>query len=376
VRRCKLEEAEATFRIENFDIAFRANSGPYKQGAVYRERNVFQSKQVMRCGPYEFRFGVAWRLDECLNVTNASTIGLFVEKPEGPPISASLEMTLTNINKDKSRVKVWNMKPYGNTRAWARIDRPFSEGNGSFATLSEVLNKDHGFLHDGALVATYKIQVATQDSSSAERDEHPTNVQMLQTMSADFESLFDSGQNADVQLKVGSETLDCHSLIIAARSPVFNAMLSHDMAEKRSKCIEIQDLDVASVRALIKFLYTGKLEAELEDNDSTIGLLKASHRYEVTDLVQACVQALTRSLTEASAVDRLMVADLLGNVTLRKKCVDFLTASSDRMVAIQQLPEFQEMVKKRPHVMADLLTQLFPCDEASPASKRPRGAKV
>merc|ERR1740139_640623 len=117
-------------------------------------------------------------------------------------------------------------------------------------------------------------------------------------MSAHLDKLFSSGRRADVQLRVGSETIEAHSLILSARSPVFDAMWSHDMSESRTRSVEIGDLDVPAVRAMVKFIYTGKLVTECSNDDSTVALLKAAHRYEVSDLVQVCVQALTRNLTE------------------------------------------------------------------------------
>lgn len=46
-------------------------------------------------------------------------------------------------------------------------------------------------------------------------------------------SLLRSGQNSDVKLVVGGSTFPCHSNILAARSPVFAAMFTHDMIESR-----------------------------------------------------------------------------------------------------------------------------------------------
>merc|ERR1740139_12396 len=93
---CELEKAEATLRIENFNAAFRVASGPFKKDLDYNEANVITSKQVLRCGVREFRFGVAWRLDKELNVTDESTIGLFVLNPNSGTMAAALEMTLVN----------------------------------------------------------------------------------------------------------------------------------------------------------------------------------------------------------------------------------------------------------------------------------------
>mmetsp|Transcript_67423 Transcript_67423/g.181385 ORF Transcript_67423/g.181385 Transcript_67423/m.181385 type:complete len:379 (-) Transcript_67423:277-1413(-) len=374
VHHCDVARAEATFRSENLDAAFRVASGPFKNNAGFCEANVIRSKQIIRCGLRGFRFGVAWRLDKDLNVTDESTLGLFVEEfSRGGVIAAAIEMTLKNTGSGASISKVWPMRRYP-APFCALIDKPFEAGLGGIVKLRDLLRKENGFLHDGALVATYKIQCATQGSGIELRDKSQVELQRLQGMSAHFEKLFDTGRHADVALRMGSSTIEAHSVILSARSPVFDAMWSHEMSEKRTKCVDIGDLDVASVRDMVKFMYTGKLVTELKNDDMTVASLKTAHRYEVADLVEECIQALINNLTEALALDRLMVADLLGNAALKSSCLDFIIASSDRMVAIQKLPEFQESARACPHLMVDLWSAAFPAS-VEPASKCPRTAE-
>jgi len=374
VHHCDVARGEATFRIENFDAAFRVASGPFKKNAGFCEANVIRSKQIIRCGLRAFRFGVAWRLDKDLNVTDDSTLALFVhEIGRGGDITPAMQMTLESTRSGASISRVWSMKRHS-VSVWSLLDKPFEAGLGGFVKLEDVLRKENGFLHDGALVATYKIQCATQGSGIELRDKSQVELHRLQGMSAHFKKLFETGRHADVQLRVGSSTIEAHSVILSARSPVFDAMWSHEMSEKRTKCVDIDDLDVASVRDMVKFMYTGKLLTELENNDVTVALLKTAHRYEVADLVAECIQALTNNLTEALALDRLMVADLLGSAALKSSCLDFITASSDRMVAIQKLPEFQELARACPHLMVELWSGAFPASE-EPASKCPRTAE-
>merc|ERR1712147_541333 len=99
--------------------------------------------------------------------------------------------------------------------------------------------------------------------------------------------------------------------------------------------------------------YTGNLAIERNDFETLVALLKAAHRYAVSNLVNECIRSLSSELTERLALELLLVADLLGVSTLRSTCVDFLTSSSDRMVAVQQLPEFQKLLQC-PSAMAAL----------------------
>lgn len=59
----------------------------------------------------------------------------------------------------------------------------------------------------------------------------------------DLRNLLDSQMFSDVTIQVGDERIQAHRNILAARSPVFAAMLSSGMTEGREKKIAIKDLD-------------------------------------------------------------------------------------------------------------------------------------
>ena len=49
----------------------------------------------------------------------------------------------------------------------------------------------------------------------------------------DLSLLFSNGDHSDVELICGKKTFACHKSILAARSPVFEAMFLVDMEEKK-----------------------------------------------------------------------------------------------------------------------------------------------
>merc|ERR1711920_795173 len=170
----------------------------------------------------------------------------------------------------------------------------------------------------------------------------------------------DSGRMADVVVRVGDEQIRAHSNILAARSPVFDAMWSTSMKEQAEKEVTITDLDVVAVQRMIRFMYTGALSPELSNDNETIALLEAGHRYEVPVLVDLCVSALSSRLTVEIVAERLMVADLAGLDSLRRTCLAFITSSSGRVAAVQATEGFTQLAKKRPHLALDILAMAFP----------------
>ncbi len=56
------------------------------------------------------------------------------------------------------------------------------------------------------------------------------------------------------------DTLSCHKVILAARSPVFRAMFEHDgTAEAKEDCAEIKDVTTDTMKKLLDFVYTDKV---------------------------------------------------------------------------------------------------------------------
>ena len=70
----------------------------------------------------------------------------------------------------------------------------------------------------------------------------------------------------------------CHQNILAGRSSVFDAMFSHDMEERRSSKVDIQDLDSDTVHDMIIYIYSGKVE---KIDDKAPGLLSAAEKYDL-----------------------------------------------------------------------------------------------
>jgi len=124
--------------------------------------------------------------------------------------------------------------------------------------------------------------------------------------------------------------------------------------------VTIDDLEPTAVRAMVKFMYTGTLDNELANDSITVALMKAAHKYEVADLFDHCIAVLSSDLTEECALNHLMLADMFGSERLRGTCLEFVTRSSQRIARVQQSLTFQELVKTRPHLLAEILAAGFP----------------
>jgi hypothetical protein len=71
-----------------------------------------------------------------------------------------------------------------------------------------------------------------------------------------LKQLLQSEDVVDVKLNIGTAQLNAHRCILCARSPVFNAMLTLDMAERTTGTIIIDDMDLEVMKECLVFMYT------------------------------------------------------------------------------------------------------------------------
>lgn len=188
-----------------------------------------------------------------------------------------------------------------------------------------------------------------------------------------LERLLKSRDRSDVTFEVDGESFPAHRLILAARSPVFNAELFGSMAEASMASIKIKDMKAWVFKAMLHFIYTDRLpehdmEPESETGDASLAeretvfaqhLLVAADRYGIEGLRVICEERLCKNVNMESVMSTLDLAERLNCVGLKDVCLGFIAvpknflrlALSDRYVNLMQscpnlLNELQEKVSR------------------------------
>uniref|UniRef100_A0A0E0CED3 BTB domain-containing protein n=1 Tax=Oryza meridionalis TaxID=40149 RepID=A0A0E0CED3_9ORYZ len=158
--------------------------------------------------------------------------------------------------------------------------------------------------------------------------------------------LLDSGDGSDVTFIVGGETFATHRAVLAARSPVFRAELFGDMSESTSPSITLQEMEPATFRALLCFIYTDDLPGHNGDGDDDEHdggspatdtfqhLLAVADRYALDRLKLMCAQKLLNNMTADSVADVLALAETYSCPELKNKCIDFFAADNNFKKAV------------------------------------------
>jgi speckle-type POZ protein len=162
------------------------------------------------------------------------------------------------------------------------------------------------------------------------------------------------GTGADVMLVVSGKCFPAHRAILASRSPVFKAALFGDMMEKRSRSVEIRDIEPQVFGAMLGFIYTDSVP-ELDQHDGVVvaqHLLAAADMYGLDGLKIMCEEKLSNGATVETAATTLALAEQHGCPRLRARCVEVVAANLDAVMATEG---YKHLMASSPLVMNDLL---------------------
>lgn len=221
-------------------------------------------------------------------------------------------------------------------------------------SLGEILDPASGWLHDGALRVKGRLEVVREKSLGS-------NLALQAPghgLPVAFKAFLESAQLADLVLKVGTEHLQVHSQILAARSPVFLRMLSSPMREAAEREVVIEDLPFAAVKSLVSAIYTDSIEEGLaEDVQLLLGLLQAAHRFEVESVMQQCATLLAAAVTVENVVNIFECAALLVLEELKSECLGFIQRN---IGAVQSTDAYEDLVERKPKLLKDILSAVAP----------------
>jgi len=217
----------------------------------------------------------------------------------------------------------------------------------------EVL-EDGGVL-DIRAVITFKGKVRNISHKVEEKEE----VVMGEAVGKDLYSSFQQQEFTDFEIVCEDRNLQCHKVVLAARSPVFRAMLLNDMEESTRARVEPKEFNSQTMSMLLKFLYTGTIEQELLDKNAE-AVFKAADYYEVTGLKQICEKSLMRKVTIGNMLEMLVLADMYKAPDLREATKSLIVANSKELLKKRQ---WKERLKESGHLVFEILEAVIKKEE-------------
>lgn len=141
-----------------------------------------------------------------------------------------------------------------------------------------------------------------------------------QTVASDIKRMFNDELFTDFQLKTNDgEVLKAHKVILAARSPVFFAMLTNDLEEAQTGSVKVRDFNRQIMKEVLRFVYQNEVE---NVDEIASDLIFAAEKYQLEQLQELCVESLIATTTAVNVLKNFAIADFVpGSKKLFDRCL-------------------------------------------------------
>jgi len=286
---------------------------------------------------------------------NASFLGIFVKHKEGNSHRFLIKSVIQLLDgqgvksvpvdlpgKVLSSKQMHGTKKYIEREALLANSHLYSEDSITFLLEAEICQP-------GTRTSVVETGPGVSAALGGLAEPHPSTLSSRHSI--DMLQLLNSGQLADIKIVANGTEIKAHRNILAARSPVFAAMFSHDMAEQRKNEVVISDLGGPVVRAMLEYIYAGTYT----ESEHTPALLEAADKYDLPELKAACESSLARDLGLANCLQLIVLADKHSAQGLRAAALQFIVRNLAKVVSDAG---WQVHLAPHSHIMAQIISSV------------------
>lgn len=161
-----------------------------------------------------------------------------------------------------------------------------------------------------------------------------------------------------VDIVIGTGQVKAHKSILAARSPVFAAMLQHDTKEKCTNTIIVEDIDVSTFQMMLKFIYSNNLERGDWSANNAYNLLPVADKYMLHELKEKCEQLLINHVSRDNCGKLLGYADINSAEKLKYAAMKIVKSELKMRKIPQETMEKLQTCSDYCKMFADLALQI------------------
>jgi len=228
-------------------------------------------------------------------------------------------------------------------------------GTDKYIALSDLYDEENYLLPNGDLKILVQILIddGVCDEDSSNSWVAPQDLPQT-ALSQDFSALLGCEELSDVVVAAAGEEFKAHKCVLAARSPVFSAMFTHKMKEKKRNRVDITDLEAFIVKDMLAYIYTGYAPSMGTNPED---LLEAADKYQLSNLKRQCEDRLRSAdwLDVDSAARLLVLADTHNADILRDAVITYINNNAP---AVQDSEGWLRVEKEHPRVIAAVYRRL------------------
>ncbi|TKR60967.1 hypothetical protein L596_028143 [Steinernema carpocapsae] len=167
----------------------------------------------------------------------------------------------------------------------------------------------------------------------------------------DFEAMFkEDDRLSDFTILCGDREIKVHKFVLAARSPVFSAMLEPHTEESKTSKVTIDDIDYDVLHEMLFFMYSGR-----SNNLSSmpLELLSAADRFQLNGLKDLANHVLRNGLAIDSVCRYLVFADMHSASELKADAIRFISANIKTVI---ETDGWKAMVGDHPELVTEVVS--------------------
>ena len=158
-------------------------------------------------------------------------------------------------------------------------------------------------------------------------DWHSSTVQPNEHVTKLMETIYLERQHTDVTFVAEGEEIKAHKCILSANSDVLQRMLQQPMKEATSNIIEVTDITIETMEAMLEFMYTGRVKEM--DRNIAAALLAVAEKYNMQAMKVLCLIELHHRLNTSNVVDTLHLARLYRSKELKETCIKYIAHNKE-----------------------------------------------
>ncbi|KAL4195547.1 hypothetical protein AMTRI_Chr05g73830 [Amborella trichopoda] len=183
-------------------------------------------------------------------------------------------------------------------------------------------------------------------------------------LGAYFGALLETLEDSDAVFDVSGEKVLAHKIVLAARSPVFQAQF-FNVSEETNGEIVVTDLEPKVFKAMIHFIYKDTLvDEEEEEFTSSFGssssvaerlpakLLAAADKYELERLRRLCESKLCKDISVSTVASTLALAERHHATELKAMCLKY---AAENLADVMCSDAFEQMKDEFPFLQSEIL---------------------
>ncbi|CAD6192167.1 unnamed protein product [Caenorhabditis auriculariae] len=196
---------------------------------------------------------------------------------------------------------------------------------------------------------TCTFDSVTKSRSNSELTSIPIPPPKPDEVAKDLEPMFRDGKHSDFTIIAGGREIPTHRIVIAARSPVFAAMLEPHTEEAQTGRVVLPDIDYEVMYELLMYMYTGR-----SPHLASYGLeiLAAADRFQLPGLKEMADVAVRSTFTVESACRQLVYADMYSAPDLKREAINYIV---DNVPSVTNSETWNQMIKEHPFLVTEVV---------------------